>query len=58
VTRRPQTFEQRYPTRPARELADRAVDTLSIHLPLAEHIRVWERTYLEAGGIVRGSESR
>lgn len=53
MTRRPPTFESLYPTRHARERADAAVDRLSIHAPLAEHIRVWEQTYLEHGGVVR-----
>lgn len=50
------SFEARYPTRAARDRADAAVDALSIHLPLSEHVRVWELTYLEHGGIVRGGE--
>lgn len=52
------SFEARYPTKRAREVADMAVDNLSIHVALAEHIRVWEQAYLEAGGLVKGGESR
>lgn len=49
---------RRYPTQRARDRADAAVDELSIHLPLSEHIRVWELTYLEAGGRVNGGDTR
>ena len=46
-------FEAMYPTRKARDLADKHVDNLSIHLPLSEHIRQWELVYLNANGIVK-----
>lgn len=50
--RSPDAFERMYPTRLARDVADRAVDLVPIDAPLKEHIRVWELAYIEAGGRV------
>lgn len=46
------TLERLYPTKRARDIADAAVDKLDIYAPLAEHVRTWEWTYLDAGGVV------
>lgn len=49
------TFERMYPTRPARDIADRAFDALPLSTTLGECIRVWDWHYLDAGGIVVGA---
>jgi hypothetical protein len=48
-----QTFDERYPTRHARALADTVFDAMPLTTTLAEAIRAWEFTYLEAGGLVK-----
>jgi len=53
MSKRRRTVEEIYVTKRARELADATVDKLSNSESMDEHIRVWEQTYLAAGGIVR-----
>lgn len=48
-----QSFEQRFPTKAAREKADAVFDTLPLSTSIGECIRVWEWHYLDAGGIVK-----
>ena len=50
------SFETRYPTKKAREIADEVFDKLPLETQLGECCRVWEFTYLDAGGIVRKTE--
>ncbi len=52
------SFEARYPTKRAREIADYAFDKLPLETQIGECCRVWEWTYLDAGGIVKGTEGR
>jgi hypothetical protein len=47
------SFEATYPTKRAREAADAVIDALPLEASMAEHLRLWELTYLEAGGIVK-----
>ncbi len=47
------SFEYRYPTKRARELADEVFDKMPLETTLAESIRAWEWAYLNAGGIVK-----
>ncbi len=47
-----QSFEQRYPTKKAREIADKVVDELPLSASMLEHIVKWEEAYLKAGGVV------
>ena len=49
------TFERMYPTKRARDIADRAFDALPLSTTLGECIRVWDWHYLDAGGIVVGA---
>lgn len=46
------TVERLYPTRRAREIADYAFDRLPLSTTIGECMRVWEWTYLDAGGLV------
>jgi hypothetical protein len=50
------TFEQWYPTQAARHAADAVFDRLPLTTPIGECIRLWEWTYLEVGGVVKGQE--
>lgn len=56
--KRGQSFEARYPTKRAREIADEAFDRLPLETSLGEACRAWEWAYLDAGGIVKEGESR
>ena len=47
------TVEQRFPTRTARELADKAIDALPESEPMTAYIDTWLATYRAAGGIER-----
>lgn len=47
------TFEQRYPTQRAREVADRAIDDLPEDAPMTTYIDTWLEAYARAGGLVR-----
>lgn len=49
-------FEKRYPTVAARRAADEAFDRLPLETTIGEACRVWEWTYLSAGGRVKGGE--
>lgn len=49
---KPKSFEALYPTKVAREKADEAFDKLPLETSLGEACRVWEWTYLDAGGRV------
>lgn len=46
------SFEAVYPTKKAREKADELFDELPLETPIGEAIRLWDRAYLAAGGIV------
>lgn len=54
---KPPKFEEMYPTQHARHAADRAFDALPLSTSLGEAIRVWEWTYLDAGGVVKGMKA-
>lgn len=45
------TVEQRWPTRHARDAADKAIDALPETAPMTEYIDVWLAAYRSAGGI-------
>jgi hypothetical protein len=51
--KKPKSFEAMYPTKAAREKADAMFDKLPLETTIAEAIRRWEWTYLDAGGIVK-----
>jgi len=50
---KPLTVEQRYPTRAAREVADRAIDDLPENVPMTAYIDTWLAAYTAAGGLER-----
>lgn len=45
-----QWVAERFPTASAREVADRAIDALPNDCSVADHLDVWVRAYLKAGG--------
>lgn len=47
------TVEERFPTKRARDEADKAIDALSVEEPMTVYIDVWLATYRAAGGIER-----
>jgi hypothetical protein len=51
------SFEARYPTKRAREIADAVFDKLPLETQLGECCRAWEWAYLNANGIVKGTET-
>ena len=50
---KPWTVEQRFPTRAARDAADRAIDALPESAPMTEYIDTWLAAYRAAGGVER-----
>ncbi len=46
------SIEQVYPTKKAREVADKAVDDLPLDATMLEYIALWEEVYVESGGVV------
>jgi len=47
-----------YPTKDAREVADRVIEKLGNNESMSEHIRIWELAYMEAGGVIRPPKRR
>ena len=47
------TVEERFPTKMARDEADKAIDVLPVDEPMTVYIDVWLATYRAAGGIER-----
>lgn len=50
------TFEQRYPTKRARDLADAAIDKLPESEPMSAFIDTWFATYKASGGVEKRSD--
>ncbi len=47
------TVEQRFPTKHARDAADKAIDDLDVHEPMHVYLDTWIRVYRESGGLER-----
>ena len=50
---KPQTIEQRYPTKAARDKADEAIERMPETMPLTAFVDEWLTTYRRYGGIER-----
>jgi len=53
--KKPKSFEAFYPTKHAREVADKVFDALPLDTSLGEACCIWEYEYLKAGGLVRNA---